>query len=120
MTVKMKGNYSGSFTKTFRILPKGTSISALNKAKKSFTVKWKKQKTQTTGYQFQYTTDKKFKKSVKTVTISKNTVVKKTVKKLAAKKTYYVRIRTYKTVKINGKNTKLYSGWSPAKKVKTK
>ena len=120
VTVKMKGTYSGSFTKTFRILPKGTKFTSVKAAKKSFTAKWSAQKTQTTGYQLQYTTDKKFKKSVKPVTTSKNTVVKTTVKKLVAKKTYYVRIRTYKTVKINGKNTKLYSGWTTAKKVKTK
>lgn len=120
VTVKMKGNYSGTVKKTFQIQPKGTSISALNKAKKSFTVRWKKQKTQTTGYQFSYTTDKKFKKSVKTITISKNTTVQKTVKKLKSKRLYYVKVRTYKTVKINGKTTKLYSGWSSYKKVKTK
>lgn len=45
---------------------------------------------------------------------------KKKVVKLKAKKKYYVRIRTYKTVKLNGKTQKLYSGWSKAKKVTTK
>ena len=32
----------------------------------------------------------------------------------------YVRVRTYKTVKISGKNTKIYSDWSKAKTVTTK
>lgn len=72
------------------------------------------------GYQLQYSTNKKFAKSVKTSTISKNTTIKKTVKKLSAKKTYYVRVRTYKTVKVGKKSVKIYSGWSAAKKVKTK
>ena len=36
------------------------------------------------------------------------------------KKKYYVRVRTYKTVKVNGKNTKVYSSWSKVKTVKTK
>ena len=46
--------------------------------------------------------------------------VKTTVKKLKAKKKYYVRVRTYKTVKINGKSIRIYSGWSKAKTVTTK
>ena len=37
-----------------------------------------------------------------------------------AKKKYYVRVRTYKTVKINGKSIRIYSGWSKAKTVTTK
>ena len=120
VTVKFKGDYKGTVTKTFQIVPKGTKITTLKAGKKSFTAKWSRQKTQTTGYQFSYTTDKKFKKSVKTITISKNTTVQKTVKKLKSKRLYYVKVRTYKTVKINGKTTKLYSGWSSYKKVKTK
>ena len=46
--------------------------------------------------------------------------MQKTVKKLKSKKLYYGKVRTYKNVKINGKTTKLYSGWSSYKKVKTK
>ena len=65
-------------------------------------------------------TDLVMAKSVKTSTISKNTTVKKTVKKLKAKKTYYVRVRTYKNVKVGKKTVKLYSGWSKVKAVKTK
>ena len=65
-------------------------------------------------------TDLVMAKSVKTSTISKNTTVKKTVKKLSAKKTYYVRVRTYKNVKVGKKTVKLYSGWSKVKAVKTK
>ena len=120
VTVKFKGDYKGTVTKTFQIVPKGTKITTLKAGKKSFTAKWSRQKTQTTGYQFSYTTDKKFKKSVKIITISKNTTVQKTVKKLKSKRLYYGKVRTYKTVKINGKITKLYSGWSSYKKVKTK
>ena len=71
------------------------------------------------GYQIQYSTDKKFKKNNKTVTAKKSST-SATVKKLKSKKTYYVRIRTYKTVKINGKSTKVYSSWSKFKSVKTK
>ena len=79
-------------------------------------VKWKKKTTQVTGYQIQYSTDKNFKKGNKTVTVSKNKTTSKTISKLKAKKKYYVRVRTYKTV--NGK--KYYSGWTKAKTVTTK
>ena len=118
--VTFKGDYKGTFTKTFNINPKGTSLSKVKAARKSFSATWKKQSKQTSGYQLQYSTNKKFAKAVKTSTISKNTTVKKTVKKLSAKKTYYVRVRTYKTVKVGKKSVKIYSGWSTAKKVKTK
>ena len=118
--VTFKGDYKGTFTKTFNINPKGTSLSKVKAARKSFSATWKKQSKQTSGYQLQYSTNKKFAKSVKTSTISKNATVKKTVKKLSAKKTYYVRVRTYKTVKVGKKSVKIYSGWSAAKKVKTK
>lgn len=118
--VTFKGDYKGTYTKTFKIVPNGTKLSSVKAGKKSFTATWKKQKTQTSGYQISYSTDKKFAKSVKTSTISKNTTVKKTVKSLKAKKTYYVKVRTYKTVKVGKKSVKIYSGWSAVKKVKTK
>ena len=117
--VTLKGNYSGRKSMTYNINPKGTSVSKVTAAKKGFKVTWKKQTTQTTGYQVQYSTSSKF-KSAKTVTISKNKTTSKSVGKLSAKKKYYVRVRTYKTVKIGGKSVKLYSGWSKAKSVTTK
>ena len=117
--VTLKGNYSGTKSLTYNINPKGTSVSKVKAAKKGFKVTWKKQATQTTGYQVQYSTSSKFKKA-KTVTISKNKTTSKSVSKLSAKKKYYVRVRTYKTVKIGGKSVKLYSGWSKAKSVTTK
>lgn len=118
--VTFKGDYSQfkSMSKTFDIKPKRTSISSLKAAKKGFTVKWKKQTKQIKGYQIQYSTSKSFKSNVKTKTISKSTNLKK-ITKSSAKRTYYVRVRTYKTVKIGGKDKKLYSSWSTAKKVKT-
>ena len=118
--VTLKGNYSGTKSLTYNINPKGTSVSKVTAAKKGFKVTWKKQATQTTGYEVQYSTSSNFKKGNKTVTVSKNKTTSKSMSKLSAKKKYYVRVRTYKTVKINGKNVKLYSGWSKAKSVTTK
>ena len=117
--ITFKGKYSGTKTLYFIIKPKATSISSLKAGSKKFTVKWKKQATQTTGYQVQYSASSKFSKA-KTVTVGKNTTVSKKISKLSGKKKYYVRVRTYKTVKINGKSIRIYSGWSKAKTVTTK
>ena len=115
VTITGKGNYTGTVIKTFKITPKGTKLTKLTAGKKQFKVTWKKQRTETSGYEIQYSTNKNF-KSAKKVKIKKNKTTSSTVKKLKAKKKYYVRIRTYKTV--NGK--KFYSGWSKVKSVKTK
>lgn len=119
-TITFKGKYSGTYCKTFRILPKGTKLKKVSAGKKSFTARWSKQKTQTTGYQVQYSLKKSFKSGTKTATIGKAKTTAKKVTGLKKKKTYYVRVRTYKTVKISGKKAKLVSAWSSAKKVKTK
>lgn len=105
-----------TLTEKFIINPKGTSISKLSKAKKSFTVKWKKQNTQTTGYRLIYSMNSKFKTENKYVMITSNKTTSKSIKKLKAKKKYYIRICTYKTVG----GTKYYSGWSSVKSVTTK
>lgn len=100
---------------TETVKPIKTSIKKLSKGKKKFTVTWSKI-SGVKGYQIQYSTDKKFKKNNKSVTVTKQKTTKATVKNLKSKKKYYVRVRTYKTV--NGK--KVYSSWSKVKSVKTK
>lgn len=97
-----------------KIVPKATIISKLTKKSKGFKVNIKKQKTQTTGYEIQYSTKKNL-KNTKTVRIASKTT-SKTITGLSAKKKYYVRVRTYKTV--NGK--RIYSEWSKTKSVTTK
>ena len=121
-TIAGKGNYKvlGSKKVSFKINPKGTSISKLSKGNDSFKVKWKKQKSKMstsriTGYQVRYSTSSKMAKP-NAVTIKGYTKTSKTIKKLKNKKTYYIQVRTYKTVK----GVKYYSSWSKAKKVKTK
>ena len=91
-------------------------MKSLNAAKKKLTVKWAKQTKETTGYQIQYTTDAKFKKSIKTKTISKNKTTSASLGNLKSKKKYYVRIRTYKKVG----SEKYYSLWSKVKKATVK
>lgn len=116
ITIKLKENYSGEVKKTFTIKPKSTNIFKVLSGKKKLTVKWKKQTKQTNGYQIQYSTSPKF-KGAKNIIISKNKRKSKTISKLKAKKKYYIRIRTYKKLKENGKSYNIYSSWS---KIKTK
>lgn len=118
-TVTVKGKYKYKYTKNlnFTISPKGTEISKLSAGKKSFTAAVKKQATQTTGYEISYSTDKNFKKNVtKSAKITKSKTVSKKISSLKKGKTYYVKVRTYKTLK--GKN--YYSAWSKVKTVKVK
>lgn len=96
VTVELKGTYTGTITKTFSILPKGTSVSGKVTARpEGFVVKWKKQKKNITGYQVQYSTSKKFKKKAAvTKTVKKKSATKLAVTKLKPGKKYYVRVRT--------------------------
>ncbi len=99
-----------------KIYLKNTKLSKVTPGKKSFKAVWTKTGG-VTGYQVQYSTSKKFtKKTTKAVLVAKSATTSKTVKKLKAKKVYYVRVRTYRT--LGG--VKYYGKWTAAKKVKTK
>ncbi len=115
VTVRFKGLYSGSKNLYFNILPPRTTVSKLASGKKSFTATITKKSAQVTGYQLQYATNNKF-SGAKTKTIRSYSSTKHTIKSLRAKKNYYVRVRTYKSV--GGKY--YYSGWSSYRTVKTK
>ena len=115
-TVKItgKGSYTGTVTKTFKINPAKQEIQKLTAKSKAFFVDWA-QKGSATGYEIQYATNSKF-TSAKKVTITNNKTDKTTVSKLSGKKKYYVRVRSYTTVK----GTKYYGAWSASKSVTTK
>ena len=115
-TVKIagKGSYTGTITKTFKINPAKQEIQKLTAKSKAFFVDWA-QKGSATGYEIQYATNSKF-TSAKKVTITNNKTDKATVSKLSGKKKYYVRVRSYTTVK----GTKYYGAWSASKSVTTK
>lgn len=101
---------------TKAVKPPKTKFTSVKGAKKSLKIKWKKQTKNVTGYEIWYSTSKKFTKKTTVKTTKKAKTTSLTVKKLKAKKTYYVKIRTY--YKTGGK--KYYSDWSSVKKVKTK
>lgn len=116
INIKFKGNYSGKTTQTFYIVPKATSLKTLKSSKKS-TVKvtWKKD-SQVSGYEIEYSTSKKFKNS-KSVIVKGSKTTSTTLKKLKSKKTYYVRVIGYKTIK---KGKLFGSQYSNVKTVKVK
>lgn len=119
--IEFRGNYSGTEKTSFRIVPKSTAIVGMSAKKKGFTVKWRKQAKQTDGYEIAYSASSRFpKKKTEIVNAKGSRKVSKTVSKLKAKKKYYVKIRTYKTVKTQGERKKVYSGWSKVKTVRTK
>lgn len=98
---------------------KNTKILKVVSKKKTLKITLKRMKT-IKGYQIQVATDRKFKKSKKTVFTKSNKKIKVTVKKLKAKRKYYIRVRTYREVKFKGKIVKVYSKWSRPKIKKTK
>lgn len=119
--VDFNGSYSGTLTKSFEIVPKGTRIFRLTARPKGFLVKWKKQRTQTTGYEVQYSTSRKFtRKTTKYVTVKGSKKVSRKITGRKPGKRYYVRVRTYKSVRVEGRIKKVYSGWSKVRSVKVK
>ena len=99
---------------TITIKPQKQKVSSLKSSKaKTITVKWKKD-TKATGYILQYSTDKNFKKNVKSKTISNSKTTSAKITKLKTGKKYYVKICSYK--KISG--AKLKGSYSAVKSVK--
>lgn len=112
VTVKMKGNYSGTKTYPYYINPKPTNFlsssqGGFKSVSKGFKLTWKKQNQLTTGYQIQFATKKDFSNAASKWVANPN-AVSTTITGRAGNKRYYVRIRTYRT--INGKN--FFSDWN--------
>ena len=121
VTVTMKGNYTGTKTLSYTIVPASTTIYSLTAGTKSIGVKINNKVKSISGYEVTYSTAKDFsgrKTITATVTTAELEKATKTVKlsELTTGKPYYVKVRTYKTV--NGVN--YYSGWSACKYVKAK
>lgn len=111
--IKFKNNYIGTIKREFQIKPQGTQIKYILSKQRGLEVKWRKNKTQISGYQIEFCADKKFKKGLIVLNVSKNKI---TINKLRKERKYYVRIRTYKVVE--GK--KYYSAWSKTRSAKTR
>ena len=117
VTITGTGDYTGTATGSFLIIPKkvGSPKLTAEKGKKdALTLSWKAGKG-IDGYEIEYGLKKDF-KGAKKIKIKGAKNDEYEIKKLTAKKTYYVRIRAWK--KAKGKM--YYSAWSKtlSKKVK--
>lgn len=108
---KTYGSYSATVTTTTKTSAPVITVKA---GTKKATVTWKKVKG-ATGYEV-YRSRKKTSGYKKVATAKKASTVKFTSTKLTKNKTYYFKVRTYRTV--NGK--KVYSDFSKVKSVKVK
>lgn len=105
-----------SDTCTVTVVPKKQKITySKSQQAGQVTLKWNRQ-TGVKGYQIRYSTDKSFKKNVKTVTVKKSSTYKKTISKLSKGKTYYFQVRSYGSYG----NQRLYGSYSASAKVKVK
>ena len=102
---------------TVDVTPKKQKAGVKSVKGKKLSVKWKKD-ARATGYQIQYSTDRKFKRGVEKAAIKKKGTASKTISKLKKGKAYYVRVRSYKSIKASGKTKLLYGAWSRAVKSK--
>ena len=108
-----KGNYSGSLSAKFDIVPAKQQIQKLETKYKGFFVDWA-QKGSATGYDVEYSVNANMSGAVsKHLTANKPDTL--TVSGLAGDKTYYVRVRSY--TNVNGKV--YYGAWSDIKSIKT-
>lgn len=108
--IKGTGNYVGTITKTFKILPPKAAVSKISRARHSISLKWKKING-VSGYQiaFRKMGPNKYKYYNTTANTKKFT-------KLKSKKYHQMKVRAYKI--IDGK--KYYGAWSNVKKARTK
>ena len=93
-------------------LNKPAITSLKNNASKKMTINWGKN-AKAAGYQIQYALKSNF-SDAKSVAVTKNSIVTKTISKLTKGKTYLVRIRSYR----KAGSTYCYSMWSAVKKIK--
>ena len=117
--VKGKGKYAKyAGSATFSILPKApTGLTAKSTAKKQATVTWKGS-TGATGYQIMISQKSDFRKgTTRTFTIRDSKRRSGVPKPMTSGRTYYIRIRSYKTTS-DGKT--VYSAWSKSTKTKIK
>lgn len=115
VTFQSGSPYTGKKTASFTIRPQKITGFRAYSGKKSLRVSWKYQARQISGYEIQYSTDKKF-NNARTLLIRKKSVHSAVIRKLAVKKKYYVRVRAYRNVK----GGRIVSAWSKKLAAKTR
>ena len=113
--VTLKGDYAGTRSHIYRILPRSTSITGLTSGRRALRAKWSRRTEQVSGYQLRYSTSSKM-TGAKTITIKGSGRNSRTLSSLKSGRRYYVHVRTYKTVD----GSRYYSAWSARKSVKVR
>jgi len=119
VSVTFKGKYKGNVTRSFVIYPKATSLIKVVATGKGFELVWKKQASQSTGYQIEYADNKEF-LNHSLISVRNNQKTKQTIKKVTSGVKNYVRIRTYQVIIEDGEAKKVYSDWSDVMMVRVK
>ena len=117
--IKFMNFYSGSKELTYKIIPKGTQLTSVTSAKNQIIVKWSKQATETTAYVLYYATKEDL-SDRKYVVIKDTSTLSHTVTGLPSGTKYYVAVRTFKEVTINGETVRYYSKVSPLETITVK
>lgn len=116
VTAGETANYRKKVLKvTVDVTPKKQKAGVKAAGRRKLQVRWKKD-ARATGYEVQHSTDRKFRKGVKGASVKKKGISAKTLASLKKGKTYYVRVRAYKSVKFGGRTIKLYGPWSSTAK----
>lgn len=114
--VVFKGNYSSTKYLYFSVKPKNMTIKSPTTGSKYVNAKWNKD-TSASGYQVVIATNSSFTKNKRTVTIGKNPTTSYKFTKLKKGTRYYIKVRSYKTIKVDGKSAKMYSNYSSVKSI---
>ena len=108
VTAAGKGNYTGTVSENFEIIPQRTSLEDSEESDTEIRVKWTSMRDQITGYQLQYGFDEKFRKDSKIDIVSDASKASAVITKDKPDGAYFVRIRTYMEVGDRA----YYSYWS--------
>ena len=114
--IKFINEYSGENTFYFYVKPKKTAIKKPLTSKNTVTAAWTRDKS-VSGYEVYIAANKGFTSGLKKYSVNKNSTVSKKITKLKKGKRYYIKVRSYKNVKVDGKTTKMYSDFSSIKSI---
>ena len=117
--VKFKKAYSGVKKLYFTVKPRAVVQYTPLTAKKAVSARWRKDAS-ATGYQVVIAANKAFTAGKKTITLNKNGIAAQKFTGLKSGKIYYIKIRAYKRITVDGKSVNIYSSYSPVKAVKCK
>ena len=117
--VSLKGNYSGTKYLYFSVGLRAVSLGSVKAGKKSITVKWKADSS-VSGYQVMLSENASFSAGVKTAMVNSSSISSCQFVNLKAGKVYYVKMRTFKDIQVDGRSARMYSDYTGSKSAKAK